>query len=611
MPTSKSKTPIIIIIASLVIAFAMTAGTLAWKSYKSNVVEVKDDVVIYATDDSPYTITSSSDTEITVSSLDGLEEGAILTAGITEETPNGLLCKLGEPAPSDDGYTIPITQASFADVFKECNYTASAVMTEDGNYEIQESSSSSSSPIVEKAYAIKLANNFMDEDYGFINVSAGNSVDLNLKVERDENFKVSVIDNFYAGVKMDGTSGKLTLFDETLKPIEFKVGIVPVVIVPKLSMEADVSASIRDMTFEAGASVGRKVGFEYSTISGLSLIDEDSSTDPYVNHTPMSDDLKFKVNGGLTTKLQTTLYGIFGTEASVALRGDFDGRLKEVPAGEPTDGAISIPGSDKKYTGKLSEKITVPITGSIVVNAPDSVLSLLFAVKNHDVTNFNELARKELFDTGDLITLYDETQTFGQIAETYEINLGHGLPVFAIDYPEGWTVGPLDFDYPTGEMDFAAMMASHGGVTITCNDNPEASVGISFMTNYFSIAKGYNSITSATVERIADSSLASPGSDNVGDYCVAKITHTESPDEAKGNTVGFKETIFYAVVPNSQLGSGKAHWVASNTAVFPYGTWPTFPGHEFYLLVDSAELNAMTEDQRQEAIAMLESFRRL
>lgn len=611
MTSFKSRIPLLIIIVSIVIAFAMTAGVFAWRAYNSTVVKVKPDVVVYEADEASYTITASSEDSITVTSLDGIEEGTILTAGISEETPNGLLCKLGEPVATDGGYTIPIVQASFTDVFEECNYSGSASMTKDGTYEV-ERLNTSDSPIVEKAYALKLANNFFEEDYGFINVTAGNSVDLNLSVHNGD-FTVSVIDEFGAAVKMDGTSGKLTLFDETLKPIEFRVGPVPVVVVPKLTMEADVKASVRDMTFEAGASVGRKVGFEYDSKSGLSLIDEDSSTDSYLNHTPASDNLNFKVNGGLTTTLQTTLYGIFGTEAAVGLRGDFTGRLKEVPAGEPSDGAISIPGSDKKYTGTLSEKITVPISGSIVVNAPDSVLSLLFAIKNRDVTNFSELARKELFNTGDMIVLYDESQTFGIIGEAHEINFGHGLPVFTIDVPDNWTARTPDFKYPTSDMEFnTGITVNHGGISFTCNDNPSVSVNVSFYTGYPSMAKGYNSITTANVEKITDSPLASPGSDNVGDYCVAKITHTERPDEVRGNSIdSTNETVFYAVVSNAQLGSGNAYWIASKAAMFEYGDWPGFSGRPLIMLVDTSSLSDMTAEQQEDALAMLSSFRRL
>lgn len=614
MASSKSKAPIIIIIASLVIAFAMTAGTLAWRAFTSDAIVLKPNVVIYEEDTAGYKIVASSTDSITVTSLEGLEEGQVLTAGITEATPNGLLCTLGEPTATEGGYIIPITQASFTDVFEECSYSASATLTEAGNYEI-ESRNGSGSPIVEQAFALTLTNPLIEKDYGFVDVSAGNSVDLNLQVRHGTDFKVSVIDSFNAEVKIDGTSGRATLFDDPLRPIEFKAGPVPVVVVPALTIEADVNASIRDLTFEAGAAVDRKMGFEYDSQSGLYVIDEDNSTDPYLVHTPIANDLNFKVNAGVTATMQATLYGLFGAETTVALRGDFTGKLKEVAAGEPTEGAISIPGSDRKYAGRLTERITVPISGSLVVNAPNSVVDLLFAVVRGDVTNFSELARMELFDTGDLIVLYDDSQTFGQILETYEIDLGHGLPVFEIDYPDNWTVGRMDFNYPTSDADFmVSIAANRGGVTITCNDNPDASVSVSFLTGYPSGTLGLSNEASASLEKIASSSLAAPDSGTTDNYCVAQDTHalTRMDDMSPGHeTYVTEQTTFYALIPNSALGSGKTDWRATNAAIFPYGTWPEFPGRDFYILVYSSELDGMTNDQRQEALEIIESFRRM
>ena len=484
---------------------------------------------------SPFRVLASDADSVTLSSLDGLTSESILAAGVTDATPDGMLRHVDVDAaePTDDGaYRVPTTQAALTDAIEYCDVTFTATLTDEGTYEvrdvsaggdagqgeaiIQQAYAASANPVdIQPAYADgasdvdvnwKDALPRFDED-GFkvgsknlfsyekngLEASAGDVLILSMKIE-NKTIEMSVVNHLVADAEYGLHGGEefnavdaenpdadgsepVTIFSKDLRPIEFAVGPVPVVITNNIKADLDVQAALDAGAFSIGGSIDKTFGFLYSSESGLHAVNEDASKTP--GYTVELNDIRAELSLSSKVAVHYTgkLYDVAGPELSAGLAGESTASLHRLAADAPAEG-FTIPGVDGSFAGNMSVKLFVPISGSFKLEVPFNVF---------DGSDSYELADAKLFDTDDAITLFDEQKQwdapdgsyFDQ--ETYETKALEGrisgsdgmpdpdapigsVPSLAFDYPADWTISNDTF----GKND------TYGSVTVLSPDGTAA-----------------------------------------------------------------------------------------------------------------------------------------
>lgn len=607
------------IIAGAITAFVI-AGILALfiGSYiDRNEVVLKDDVVIYDESSSPFAILSSDSGSVTVSTLDGIIDGGILASGVTQATPDGLLRRLGDVQKVDGGYRITALPAPLTDAIEKCTIHATISMLDDGTYAVDQNGPNVKSPMIEQAYAYEIyGDTLFDEEGAFYTASCSNSIDVDIKVRNGSDICFSLVDHFNLGASLKNPefSTQQNLFSKDFKPVTFSVGPLPVVLCPSLGVDIAADGSLKNVVFDTSVSIDKYVGIEYSTKEGLLLVNEDDSQMPDFDFGTDATIFKARLDASITSTLECLLYGMAGASISAGLDSDTDAVLQVVPDGEKTDGAITIPGVDAKLRGRLNEKVTLPISGNLVLQIPDVVS---FFNPFDSELNFIELVNTELFNTGDMITLLDEQLRFGYAIDTYEVNIGNGYEGFAFDYPDNWEPGELQINLPVN-MNMASGSARRGGVELSCGDS---SVDLSFFYlwggNYNGKGlQGYGRAQSSYTE-VASTNLVPRASEAGGaePIVVADVLLQawESPGDT--GTPSYTED-YYALVPKSKCGQTEENSLIiinnSHCPTFGYGTWPTTQdgyNPEMQIAFFTSPLSSMTEEERQQALNILASFR--
>ncbi len=461
---------IVCIIAAICIVFIARFVSEA----QQNEVIVRDNVTVYEMDASPFQITQSTIGSFISTSADGLEEGMVVVAGVTEATPNGLLVKVTGIEQVEGGYKVTTEQAALDEVFEKCNVEAKIDFTNEGNYDISQSGGGNNPSYIEKAWADEHYNEFLRKQLGFIEVWAGNSFDVGLNISPNRNVDFWLVDNFSAGFEsIDGVldfSDKIPTPDlPKFAPITIWVGPVPVVLSIDLSLEPSGNLKVDNTLFNTGASIDRKMGFGYKSWEGLYRINEDNSRAPYFEISPDAGIIRVQCDAGITLELSCKLYGLAGPTFDAGLESETKLGLKQADLVTSSNTQpFSVPGIEGEFDGYLKEKVTLPLSGQFTVNVPNINI---FSSEDH-IT----LIDAELFNTGDSIVLFEET--LGNeyaLVNSFTTPALHGytsgsdgipdlnkpmydMPSFTINYPIDWEL--------TSSFDKADETHAYGNVEI-------------------------------------------------------------------------------------------------------------------------------------------------
>lgn len=415
---TKRRLIIALLVVTILAALLMVAAAvILWNGGADDDVILKDNVVIYEEGESPFTILASDDSSVTVSSLDGIEGDSVLAAGVTEETPYGLLRKVVSYEPVDGGYRIATEQAALTEAIEQCDVSVSVAIVDDGSYTLAYQDEPTPAPFVDVAYADPNTVELFKKDLGSATITASLGMDIDLKCDVFEgiDFRFATWISANASIK-DILSIDTTLFDKSFGPIEFFVGPLPVVIVPSLSVDATMEGSLSAPLATVGASpdklglqldleLNREVGFEYSTKDGVRPICEDHSrcSDPAA---VLGAEMEFGVSFSLTC----LVYDVAGPELSAGIAANLSADLREVADAEASEKALRLFGTDRVYEGSYAFKVYLPITGKMVLEKPDNVFDLL-SIERIEV---------DLFDTEDAITLLEIQEDSGASTESVE-----------------------------------------------------------------------------------------------------------------------------------------------------------------------------------------------
>lgn len=422
-----ARVPIALTVAISVVALVIAIGIIFFKEHSDSVV-ISPNVIVYDEESSPFKILASNDDSIIVTSMDGISEDSIISVGVTDKTPSGLLRKVVSSEPVDGGFIIATAPAALTEAIEKCDVHVTVSMEEDGSYAIEELGKlSASNPFVQQAFAGEtLANLFSIEEEEY-SASLGNMIEVELKINFGD-IRMRVVDHFQAKLSLNSLNGAFekSLFDKPLKPFTFMVGPVPVVFTNNLEVTLNANASSSMLGFDGEASVDKKIGFEYSTKRGLTPVHEDESKKPKLSFKPEDEFFRMSLNGALTGTLGSYLYGYAGPELSLSLEAESSACLHKMQDGETSAEPITMPGTAWNLGGQFSAKVCLPMSGTIVLKIPANPFD-----KSHDPL---ELANATIFDTEDLITLVDiEKQTAlaknGTHVET---------EYFSLEVPESW-----------------------------------------------------------------------------------------------------------------------------------------------------------------------------
>ena len=405
-----------------------------------NGVKINPNVVVYEEGSSPFEILASDAGSVTVSSMDGLSEDSIISAGVTSTTPDGLLRKIDSVQRQDDGtYRLKTRQAALTEAIEECDITVKVALKDDGTPEVSQATGGSEEFVpIRQAHAFNRAStkrlvfdssasdpdnavfSLVEKDYIVdqeITKTMGIQGDLELGYEIDAHLKIKdgkadvrfVLDWYTAlmlGINSASVSTEFDLAEiESVEKIfkafadqklTFMAGPVPVVIVFGASPSIEFDAEWSGGYGKVDATLDKSVGFEYTTEGGLKGVNEDRSIAPGFNIGISGNESKCAGSIGLKLNVEALLYGLTGLGASVGTTGEVSASL--VPVNDAD--APKLPGSETPFAGKLGAKVYVPLTGSFKVEP-------LAGIDNPFDTEGGSLGEFELFDTEDAIVLWE------------------------------------------------------------------------------------------------------------------------------------------------------------------------------------------------------------
>lgn len=573
-------------------------------------VVINDDVVLYQEGESPFRIIGCSDSTVTVSSLEGLPEGAILAAGVTDTTPEGLLRRIGTAQETESGFVVSTTQAALTEAIDQCDVSYSIEIDENGDYQVTDTRNGEVSSFVQQAFADDVKRNLFDFRENGLGIYAGDAIDVSLKIDFGE-ISMRVVNRFACGAEIDFekllSSGPLEkkLFDKDLRSFTFYVGWLPIVFTNHIAINMTAEGTAFFDALVSEYVLDRSFGFEYTSSEGLKPINEDRSRASELTASAGPDiTVTGDLDAAMTARFSSMLYGCAGPEFSVGLDSSTNFELQKLAEGESSDGAIRIPGLDWDFRGSLSEKITVPITGEFKLDIPTNPFD-----------GNDEGLSATLFDTGDAVTLLDVNKEFGAVGEasfadgsngfdlanlfdsdsTYTTKYGEvnavTWPAFSFDLPVGWSVTTDD-------------VTARGESIIAENGN-----GIEVVFSQLNGDPGgtHNNSVRALVERVSDSSFV-PGAvqaddySSLGEFMVARVTLTGWAHNSADDYSDGEGEQYYAVLPASL--EGEQEFNSGFPDIFLSFEYPVLIA--FYCPVPEGGLSAGDEAA---VVATLASFR--
>jgi len=588
----------IAVLAIVAVAFVLSGAFGQKDPGKSDDVIINSDVVVYEEEQSPFEIVKCESGSVTVTSMEGLREGAILAAGVTDKTPNGMLRRLGAVEETSDGYKFETTQAALTEAIDKCDVSYTISITENGEYEVKDTRTGAVSPLVQQAFADEGLDNLFSWDKGFAKVYAGDAIDASLKIDHGT-IDMSVVNHFNAGADFDlgrlvREGGQWELFEKHLRPFTFSVGPVPVVFTNRITADLSAEGSVNVGLLAAEATIDKSFGFEYTSANGLRAINEDHSKAPEASFTQEDylPSLTADADVELDAHFTSLLYGCAGPDFSVGLDSSTEAKLQKLLEGEDTNGAITVPGLDWKLKGALSEKVTLPIRGQFHMEDPFNV----FDGGALDVT---------IFDTGDTITLLDINKEFGEFGRasttandssgSYTTKWAHAnmmtYPEFTFDLPAGWSVASDDISQSS------ELITVQGANGLTANfahlGNTGGAGGV---------------IVTAKFERVADSAfipemIQATDFSSLGKFAVMKVTLSDPTRKDVGDDyfADSGKRIVYAVAPVSMEGEQGISGILDAGLAFNYGG-----SIAFYC---TAPEGGFSKQDEAAVVSMLSSFR--
>ena len=344
---------------------------------------------------------------------EGLKPGTIVCSGVSPETPHGILKKIESVSKDSDGNaTIVTKQAALTDIIKKCDVDVTATMNSDNSYSVQQVNNGDTvlEPFIQKAYALDLNYDkdvFKKEipDNPIVEGQVSFTIKMSLSINWGH-VKARITANPYAGANLKDFSrkkemDKKELKDFNLPDIQFSIYVVPVVIKNKLKIYGSGAVSIHAAILKGGAAFDKEAGFEYESGRGINAVNEDRSYGPELGWVVNEDMITLDTTAEVDLAYEAKLYGTAGCEISAGLKGDGVAGLANLSPDEDTNGCIKLTGLNLNLKGSIKAKLSVPISGSVVLG-----------IDGLNIFDGKDEISAELFNTGDAITIWEIEKEF-------------------------------------------------------------------------------------------------------------------------------------------------------------------------------------------------------
>jgi hypothetical protein len=603
-----NKKILIPLIAVAIVIIGVLIAVVLWPDHNKDTISIKDDVFVIS--DEGANESTVTDDEIILRNLskqvvEHIKEDGTIVFPISEQTPNGGLYKMHDIEKNNGEVSFSTSPATLGDVFNTATFSQEFELTADGEFVPDDGDTGNTgllSNLLIEANAADSMPSDLSDDYKFLfnigdklkipdklaTIQAG--IDFKINVE----FEVSDMgQHVYSGVTASADTGVLARLNNLdieeefdiaeldLPPVQFFVGIVPIVITNSLTIDGTLTANAEyqpdiGLYYHAGKIFG--YSYDNTRSEKLQKINEDKtdfekSFDPSISNVDASCDVDIAFTVG------SLLYG------SAGLNGNAD--IKTY-----------LKGSYKDDTIQAGVKIDAGLSASLLVKVP---------VIDYELINTTlwESERFKIFPTGsewyNLLDPNDKTLDFTDTAPADELN-HMTVSYFTFDYPSNWTISSQDISEnhtPQDEREFL-YLTNERGVTIS----------------YFywwadtSIIGSGHMMWKAEIEKVADSQFI-PGSvqgtnhADLGSFMVAKVYNVGElflQTDIEYSVVDDDPGTF-AVLPESWIGEqeGMPGLATEASLAFEYSNLLSF--------TCTIPEGGLTDAEEREVIQILSSFR--
>lgn len=396
-------------------AFWRFSSTVEKESGVSDATQgfLSEDVLIY-TEESEWEILEVSEETILVSEGEHFQVGSILSSGVTDQTPDGLLRKVEAIEEVSEGYQLTTRPAALTEAIEYCDIYLEATLTEDGTYQITkfEEEGERKDPealavlnnLAETQETVESSEGMIQGEFGVAAIDASMTMTLHMVIKDGEIvFSFELAPKIHTALSKEGLS--VEDYQQTIQWLKEEqtqtipiYGLFPLVLRHNIigSIEEDVAVSTVDQPIDL-STFDMQLGFDYSSKEGLRPIQEDHSQSLEINHQIEA------FNGTIYPSLsyEMLLFGTVGSNFQAGIKTE--GKIKNVePVPADTEPVFSFAGTDL-IGEQLQSTGTIDLNGSFVFQLPQAFN--IFDASDHELS-------QPLFD--------EESLTLWEIDETYE-----------------------------------------------------------------------------------------------------------------------------------------------------------------------------------------------
>ena len=633
----------VIIALIILLGLFFFVGKEKSKDENSDII-VKDNVKVISSkmneDELPVQV---ADDRVVFKKKPKYKKGDVIVCGSIEKAENGFIRKIVDISELNDRYIYYTEPAFLTDVFEKVNIVKRVKLTEDGaidadletlaletaaddinkfqnltfksdtTYSLENLSSSNDENSQKNeenkkeadASGKKVEDNGTDymfggviqkeEDPFYISGEAGVSiwVEFNLKIiDGGLIFGMSLKNE--SGAELSCSISKSvekeiekTLFSKELKPFEFWVGEIPIVITNEIKMVLKAEAEL-----EGGIGASYEItydgtlGFEYnSSTNEVTKID-----DPHFDTTGLewtAVEASGEASAGGELHLTSKLYDVTGIDISAGIKGSVEGKVRAAPHIKP-DG----------FAGELDLSIGPEVEGKLVVDIP-VVDDKLVEQELFKVSILKPWEKHWQSENGEADL--EKTES-GDNGKTYTTKFGEEkmitCPTFQFSIPNGWQVKSEEIGDGTDIVQEKVVLSNDENLEVTYWDIP------------YDLGGHGKSVSKAEITKVEDSDFEPgyPDGTNtdysyLGNFIVAKVHITATMMGGIDNDWVPADGTFYAVVPESYVGEIEFGGVSGMLEAV------SFKYPQAYAFIAESPDGTFTAKQEKEVVKILKSFK--
>ncbi len=368
---------IALIVGGLLYYFSHQGKQCEYGTYK-----LYDNVKVVS-QDSDIQIQSIKEGTMCFTGKTNLRRNDVIVSGVSNAAPDGGIWILEEkPQKVGQYYQVKVTYGTLLDVFEEANINAtfdiyddgSIVEKQDANNVLEEAFSLNDvhAEGMETTHSREIGKAFTREvtEYSTFSGEVKYKLSLNfIMMIEDGNIELelTLTNQLTSELKLECKASSEKEFEEDLinkqlKPIEFQIGTIPVVISQEVGVTIEANYKVEgDICNSVGLSKTNTIGFNYSSKTG--------KVREILNDRYDSDGLNLQVTTSVSAQCsaeaslyyQAKLYGVLGIEVSPGIEGNVQGTLNYSITSENGKGGLE---------GTADAQVMPVVKGTVIVDNP-------------------------------------------------------------------------------------------------------------------------------------------------------------------------------------------------------------------------------------------------